>query len=67
MSLVAALWLQADDLGTKGRQHTPGSESLFSRVVIALFVVSLVIAIAVGIYMVFQGCKGTLRHRKGKS
>ncbi len=59
MVLLPALLLQADDLGTKAPLHTPGSESDFSRVVIALFIVGLVIAGGIAVRMIMRG----LAHR----
>ncbi len=59
MVLLAALLLRADDLGAKVPPHTPGSESDFSRVVIALFIVGLVIAGGIAVRMIMRG----LAHR----
>jgi len=64
---VMALLLQANNLWAKAKTYTPGSVSSFSRVIIALFVIGLAVAIGIGIYMVFRGCKGAFWRRKEKS
>ena len=58
MNLVAALLLQAEDLGQKVQPHTPGSESGLTRIIIILFIVVLAAAGILGIGLFVKGCMG---------
>lgn len=66
MGLLAALLLQAEDLGKKAQPHIPGSEGLFSRVAIALFIVGLIIGGGIAIRMVIRGAAGASSAEKEK-
>ncbi len=63
-NMIAALLLQANDLGQNAQRHVPGLQDGWSRAIIIAFIVVLAIA---AIYAFTHVCRGAIGAARAKS